>query len=127
DLDLSRRDHLEERLSDGAVDVLDGQALADGLAVALMARVADVRRAGGPVVQPHPTATPATDHQPLEHATAPPRRTPAGLELRAVVLERRPDGEMAVPGDVGRMVIAQQHVDRIQGEAPTWPCAAQPA
>src|SRR5205085_603433 len=100
----------------------DGQALADRLAVALMASVADVGRAGGPVVRPHPAATAAADHQPLEYATTPTGRTTAGLELRAVVLERRADGEMAVPRDVGRMgieldrAVATRHVPGGQTE-----------
>src|SRR5262245_20038249 len=88
-LDLDRSDHGEERLADRAIDMREGQALADRLPVALPARDAEVAGARGTVVDLHPTATAPANHDPLQQGTARLGRAPAGGELAGVVAQHR--------------------------------------
>src|SRR5581483_8439654 len=119
-------DHREEGLADRAIDMGDGQALADRLAVALLAAPTHVARARGAIVRLHPTPTAPTVDEPLEQGSPPLRGPATRLELARVVPELRSVGQVLLPANVGRVVIPQEYLQLVEGEAPPRPRRAQP-
>src|SRR5262245_9650950 len=96
----------------------DGQTLAAGLPIAHLPLAADVGGTGDAVVDPHATAAPSAGDDPLQEALAWLGRPPAGGELAAVVLEQGPIAQVALPADVGRVMIAHQDLQLVQRPPP---------
>src|SRR6266508_6648568 len=96
--------------------MLEGQALADRLPVALPARYAAVAGARGTVVDLHPTAAAPADDDPLQQGRARLGRTPAGRELAGVVAQHRSIGQILFPREVGGVGVVQQHLAGVERE-----------
>ena len=118
-------DHGQERRADRVVNMRDGQALADRLAVALLAGAAEVGGARHAVVGPHPTAAASADDEALQQPRSWLGRAATGGELPAVVAQRGPVGLILGPGDVAGMVIAHEDLHLVQRPAPPWPAPPQ--
>src|SRR5262245_38158252 len=124
-LELDRADHGQERRADRPIDMLEGQALADRLPVALPARDAAVAGARGAVVDLHPTAAAPANDDPLQQGTARPGRPPAGRELAGVVAQHRSIGQIPFPTDVRGVVVLQQDLAGVEREPATRPRGTQ--